>query len=227
MGAVVRSVRHAVISSTFLCALLMSSSSFAFGQSSSQDQALDARTFAPVALRGYGTVSGSFHREADGSVLTITCQDESKAKLLQAKYISDLTLQPGVTTVAVPTGNIYVIDSQGAVAAFSAGNKVTILTGASDRSLRILIDKVKPAGSSTTVMEVPMYLDRWDKFGFRHYYAVFRRPQGMTDANYNYISEFDWAKQEDRAGFLLADPPMTTDSAEGMMNYGWWGLGRV
>lgn len=215
-------IKNNVICVTALGLLLMTAAPCLQGQSSGQSRATDGKTFAPVNLRGYGTVSGSFHTETDGSVLTITCQDEDKAKLVQAKYLSDLGLQPGVSQVMTPVATIYVIDGQGAVAAFRSGAKVMILTGRSDQSLRALIGRLKPAGSSTTLTEVPMYLDRWDKFGFRHYYAVWRRPQGMTDETYNYTSEFDWAKQEDRAGFLLADPPMTTDSAEGMMNYGWW-----
>lgn len=207
-----------IVSTTALALLLASVPSSLQGQSSSDVP----KTFAPVTLRGYGTVSGIFHEEPGGSVLAITCEDETKAKLLQAKYLSDLNSQPGVRVVPSATSTLYVIEGQGAVAAYSSGNKVMILTGTSDQSLRTLIAEFKPSGVSTPQAEVPMYLDRWDKFGFRHYYSLWKHPQGMTDANYNFTAEFDYAEQEDRTGFLMADSPLPTDSAEGMMNYGWW-----
>jgi hypothetical protein len=152
----------------------------------------------------------------------VICEDANKAKLLHAKYLSDLVLQPGVTTLASPASTIYSIEGQGAVAAYSSGNKVTIVTEISELALRHLIEKLKLQGVSTPQMDVPMYLDRWDKFSFRHYYSVWRTPQGMTNETYDYTAEFDYAKQEDRAGFVIADSAMQIDSAEGMMNDGWW-----
>ena len=192
------------------------------GQATGDAGANATKIFAPATLRGYGTVSGSFRREGSGSALEVTCEDANHAKILQAKYLSDLSAQPGVRTVVSPTATLYIVDGQGAVAAYSSGSKVMILTAATEQGLRSLIDKLKPAGTSTAQVEVPMYLDRWDKFGFRHYYSLWKHPKGMTDGNYDFTSEFDYAKQEDRAGFLLVDAPMTTDSSEGIMNYGWW-----
>src|SRR5476651_1849697 len=53
-----------------------------------------ARDYPPVKLRAYGTISGTFIPDTiDGkpvSTLRIVCEDESKAKLVQAKYLSDL-----------------------------------------------------------------------------------------------------------------------------------------
>jgi hypothetical protein len=176
--------------------------------------------FAPVALRGYGTVSGVERVVGDGSVLEITCQDGAKARLVQAKYLSDLVLLPGVTKGA-GTPVIYSVEGQGAVAAYLAGNKVTIVAAGSEAGLRGLIETVKPVGVTTAQMDVPMYLDRWDKFNFRHYYRPLTRQPGTTDATYDYTAEFDWAAKEDRAGFLLNDSPLATDSAQGMLNEGW------
>jgi hypothetical protein len=140
--------------------------------------AASSRTFAPADLRGYGAVSGSFRLEAGGSVLEITCEDESKAKLLQAKYLSDLAELPGVNIEAGRNPTAYAVEGQGSVAAFRAASKVTILAAAGDEELKALIQQVKPAGDARAEVEPPMYLDRWDKFGFRHYYRVWHPPPG-------------------------------------------------
>ena len=139
--------------------------------------AASSRTFGPVDLRGYGAVSGSFRVETGGSVLEITCEDESKAKLLQAKYLSDLAALPGVNIEAGRNPTVYAVDAQGSVAAFRAANKVTILAAAGDEELKALIQQVKPAGGASAAVEAPMYLDRWDKFGFRHYYRLWTPPR--------------------------------------------------
>ena len=55
-----------------------------------------SETFAPIDLRGYGTVSGALWKLDNESVLEIDCQDPDKAKLVQAKYLSDLQVLPGV-----------------------------------------------------------------------------------------------------------------------------------
>ena len=50
-----------------------------------------AETFAKTELRGFGTVSGTFSRVGGtGSVLRIVCENVAKAKLVHAKYLSDL-----------------------------------------------------------------------------------------------------------------------------------------
>ena len=43
----------------------------------------------------------------------------------------------------------------------------------------------------------------------------------MTGAAYDFTADFDYAKQEDRAGILLGVALLATDSAAGMLNYGW------
>jgi hypothetical protein len=201
--------------------LLASTAILSLGQTSGKVESANAKIFPATTLRGYGRVSGSFHEAPGGSVLAITCEDEAKAKLLQAKYLSDLVDLPGVTREP-GTPAIYAIADQGFVAAYVGGPHVTILTGTSKEALHTLIQKVDPTGVTVPQVEVPMYLDRWDKFSFRHYYRIWTHPPGTTEANYNYTGEFDWAKSQDRSGFLMADAPLQLDNAEGMMNYGYW-----
>ena len=70
--------------------------------------------YPPVKLRGYGLVAGIFAAtEIDGQsagALRIVCQNQAKAKLVQAKYLSDLQLLPGVEkrngTSAVGIGDV-------------------------------------------------------------------------------------------------------------------------
>ncbi len=186
-----------------------------------REAAATEQKFAPADLRGYGKVSGTYRLEAGGSVLEITCEDEGKAELLQAKYFSDLAELPGVTIEAGRNPTVYAVDGQGAVVAFRAANKVTILAAGGDEELKALIQEVKPAGVTTALREAPMYLDRWDKFGFRHYYRMWQYPAGASGATYDLTADFDYAKQEDRAGILLGVSPLATDSAAGMLNYGW------
>ena len=91
-----------------------------------------------VKLRGYGAVAGEFSATrlpgGGGSLLQIHCEDVAKARLLHAKYLSDLGLLPGVRagTLAGPGGPVAyrAIDRQGAIAAVRAGGDVCILTAA-------------------------------------------------------------------------------------------------
>ena len=151
-----------------------------------------------------------------GSVLSITLEDEGKAKLLQAKYLSRphrIAGREDRRRTAILTA--YAVDGQGSIVAFRAANKVTILAARGDEELKALIRRVKPAGGATAEVEAPMYLDRWDKFAFRHDYRVWQHPAGKTDVTYDFTADFDYAKQEDRAGVLLSVAPLATDSAEG------------
>ncbi|MDD5199075.1 MAG: hypothetical protein PHC88_04670 [Terrimicrobiaceae bacterium] len=186
---------------------------------------MPTETFAPITLRGYGTVSGLFWEEAAGSVLQVFSEDEARAKLLHAKYLSDLQVLPGVTPKpgTVPSSTVFAVRGQGVIAAYCDASEVTILAAKSDGELQALIQQVKPAGATTAQVEVPMWLDRWDRFCFRHYYWPWQMPKGETEATYDFVHEFDWAREHDRAGILLHTSPLATDSAEGMMNYGWGG----
>ena len=165
--------------------------------------------FPPVKLRGYGTVAGTFtameiHGQSAG-VLRIECQDQEKARLLLSKYLSDVQLLPGVKTSQrnlepwrggasrsrrTPLA-VYVVEKQGFVVAARSGATVWILASPSVTGLDKLVEQYLATGtpvSSTAEVHVPMYLDRWDKYGFRFYYAPFLTPQ---DANHHEVSRYD------------------------------------
>ena len=178
---------------------------------------------APVDLRGYGEVSGKVSRTKNVSTLEITCESEAKARLLQAKYLSDLVELPGVTPKTGADGaTIQVVANQGAIAAFCAGSKVTILASPDEAQLQALLLKAAPTGSSTAQVEVPMYLDRWDKFGFRFYYWPFHLPPGVAAKDYDFTHDFDYAEQQHRTGYVFWDNSNQMDLGEGMQLRSVW-----
>jgi hypothetical protein len=84
--------------------------------------------FPSVQLRGYGWVSGSLLASPDAkpvSLLAIHCESDTKAGILQAKYLSDFGLLPGVTSVTIQTKRGTItgrqVDGQGDVAALRSG----------------------------------------------------------------------------------------------------------
>lgn len=181
-----------------------------------------------VSLRGYGKLSGVFTpltSPEGASVLQINCDSIAKAQLVQAKYLSDLGSLAGVK---VEADGVRLIDGQGALAAMRTGATVRVVVAPDERTLRGLMASVKGAFPVKGVapvlearVEVPMWLDRFDKFSFRHYYRPWEQPQG-SDQKYDFLGEFDYAKQQQRAGFVFWDEMLANDTAEGLMNYGWW-----
>ncbi len=208
---------YRAIGACFLQAGLLVTASGAFGKAPST---APSERYAPVELRGYGTVAGAVWNQASGSVLEIDCQDADKAKLLQAKYLSDLQVLPGVKENVENNLTSYSIDGQGSIAAFQDGAKVVIFSATTSENLDSLSRQNQPLGESTAQVDVPMWLDRWDKFNFRHYYWPWQLPKGQTDATYDFTHEFDYAQQMNRAGILLGGGPLATDSADGMWNSG-------
>lgn len=188
-----------------------------------QNQALP-----PIPLRGYGVVSGKVVTAKNGgTVLRVETASVQEAKLLQAKYLSDFGVLPGVQTGTLPVGAAHVTvqeaQGQGVVAALRTGNSIYLVAAKDHDQLTSLL-KTLPAealSASVAAVDVPMYLDRWDKFSFRHYYRPWDRPKGTTAATYDYTSDFDFAQQQDRAGVLLALGPLATDSADDMLNTAW------
>ena len=191
-----------------------------------------ARVFPEIALRGYGKVSGRFleTQAKDASLLELVCEDEAKAKLTQAKYLSDLALLPGVHPIVLETSrgklNAWAAEGQGMVAAVQIAKKVYIAAGKDESALiRVLKESTANVAkrSSKAVTEVPMWLDRWDKFGFRFYYSPWTTPPGTkTGSDYDITKEFEFAEKNDRSGLLLWANRNEIDTAEGLSNEGFW-----
>lgn len=106
-----------------------------------------------VRLRGYGAVSATFHRvhELGGpaSILHIQCDTEREALLVQAKYLSDIGLLPGVepSMLPAPHGNItaHRIAAGGLLVACAVGKEVYILLATHANDLVALCARHLPA----------------------------------------------------------------------------------
>ena len=162
---------------------------------------LGSTIFPRVDLRGYGVVSGQAQEVAApggrASLLQIHCADEAAAKLLCAKYLSDVMVLPRVkaVTVATPGGVVAAraAAGQGFLAAGRVGKEVSIVAATSGTDLAWVIGQT--AGLDQAVWEsettVPRWLDRWDKYSFKHYYWPWQMPKGQTEATYDFVHEFD------------------------------------
>ena len=188
-----------------------------------------------VRLRGYGAVSATFRPSADASssVLEIRCESEDKAKILQAKYLSDLGLLPGVARKSMTTrrGKLWVeeADGQGSVAAVRDGARVLILVAPTGPGLAALFEQQFPADaaapSSEAEAQVPMYLDRWDRHGFRFYYAPWMRPRlpnGRDDDRYDPAGDFTFSRDSGHTGLVFWTTPNPVGSAEGITDAPDW-----
>ncbi|MDR3401447.1 MAG: beta-galactosidase [Chthoniobacter sp.] len=185
---------------------------------------------APTQLRGYGTLKGRYWRLAvssAASLLEIQCDDADKARITQAKYFSDLACLPGVTKFVLPSGvAAREISGQGAVVALRDGTRLFILSVGNRDELAPLLSRVFPSGAENLVsnaeVDVPMFLDRWDRFGFRFYYRPWELPPGGDRKKYDFANEFAWAAQQQRSGLVFWDEQNQVETAEGMMNEAWW-----
>jgi hypothetical protein len=186
------------------------------------------QSFPPIKLRAYGTLSGE-DKTIDGtsSVLTIRAENEAKAKLVLAKYLSDLSLLPGVSplplTVNGGSVSAHAVDKQGAIAAIRSGLEVTIFTAADGPGLQTLINgSGQKIDASEPEIQVPMYVDRWDKYGFRFYYGPFTKPRdaqgGDMQGNYNPEQDFVFADKSDKSGLVVWNSPFNAATADGIFD---------
>ena len=169
-----------------------------------QSESAVTHDFPAAELRGFGTVSGSQVASTidgqAGSVLTITCENEDKAKLVLAKFLSDEQTLPGVTKQSVKVGQwgismlrfggtpvtAWQVEDQGWLTAVRVGSKVYIAAALNSDGLVKQIDGALNGVTDKPIAEaevqVPMWLDRWDQHGFRFYYSPWgdtagRRPR--------------------------------------------------
>ncbi len=188
-------------------------------------QFLDAES-----LRGYGEVSGVAYESNDGCVLEITCEDEAHARLTQSKYLSDLDVLPGVAVEEVSVDGIQAAlrhaEGQGWIAALQSENRVVIISASELNSLKALIADIAAGSpglwSGVSRATVPMWLDRWDRYGFRFYYRPWELPKGESLTTYDFAEEFSFAEQSDHAGIIHWANFNDIDTAAGLTNEVWW-----
>jgi hypothetical protein len=198
-------------------------------------------TFAAKKLRAYGTVSGVSWRAADGgALLQINCESEAKARLTQAKYLSDLdTLppgtKPGTLTVGGQTVSLRDAGAQGVLAALRRGDTLVVAAATSAAALGNLLGKTLTVGdgwSSAAAVKVPMWLDRFDKYGWHFYYGPGRlKPlpdqlrfglDGRPDPAYDPAEDFAFAAASNHAGLTIWTGAQYGHSAEWLTNEVGW-----
>ncbi len=207
------------------------------GVAIAQPAAGQAREFPAVNLRGYGTLSGELWTAPGGasSSLRIVCENAERAKVLHTKYLSDLGLLPGVKSISADSGQRKLtgrsVDGQGGIVAVRCGRDVLIVASADAARLPALCDERIGAARKVDACEpevaVPMFLDRWDRYGFRFYYSPWACPRdaaGKEIKDYNPLPEFDFAKERG-LGFVFWQTPVALDAAEGIMNTSFWDWG--
>ena len=193
-----------------------------------------------MPLRGYGTLSGDFVLYGNGSggqssLLLIQCDNDEKAKIVHAKYLSDLHALLPVKDESIKIGSVTVpavnIPAQGVIAAFRKGKQVCVAAGTDAVNLKLVLDTQSGAFEGAEFAPtgtVPMYLDSWDKYGFRFYYRPGEVPppkpgeKKIEWKNYNVLGEFDFAKKNNSCGFVFWQNEEQCDFAEGMRNNKEW-----
>jgi len=200
--------------------------------------------FPPVKLRGYGTLGGTLTPAgidgAGGATLKIACDDADKARLVQAKFLSDLQALPGVKQVALAipgqAGPVqaYEAEGQGVLAAARDGATVDLFSAPSAEGLIKLAEAAGGANALVFAPEakVPMSLDRFDKYGFQSYYHPYQNAQAATPSNKtvpDQIKDMEFAQKENHIGLVLAHVPDPAETSEGIFtgNAAGWVLGEA
>jgi hypothetical protein len=113
------------------------------------------------------------------------------------------------------------VNGQGAIAALRTGLNVSIFSAPDMGSLRDLIESTIPAtlkiDASDAEMPVPMYLDRWDKYGFRFYYCPLWKPEGV--ASYDPAQDFQFAHDSQHSGIVQWVAPVNEPLADGLLDF--------
>jgi len=189
----------------------------------------------PCELRGYGSLGGSctLYTAAGGkaSWLVITCEDAQRAAVVQAKYLSDLRVLGGVSDAELAVGDRAIpvtrVEGQGWIAAARDGKLAHLVAADRGEDLAALLQagKLTDAAQFTPNATVPMYLDSWDKYGFRFYYRPWETPPGKKWEDYSVMDEFDFARRLGDLGFIFWAEPNLADFADGLTNDIWWDWG--
>ena len=203
-----------------------------FTPMASAQQKVHSRSYDAIELRGYGNVSAQSYVSvgpAGASHTVIQCESDAKAKLTQAKYLSDLSALPGVRRIRIAIDQTTVhgssVEGQGCISALREGRQVHIVAAKTEDDLQTVVrqrlsQQLRSAVSQAEVA-VPMWLDRWDRYGFRFYHRSWETPPGSDSSKYDHVAEFDYAKKQ-QAGLVIWTEHLDLDTPEGMNNEAWW-----
>ena len=172
-------------------------------------------------LRGFGKVDARFTNEGYVSALTLRAENAEKAKLWQAKYLSDMTNTIGTVSLETLDGfhAVNLGDKRGYATAVRDGRTVTILTSPTSTSLIAAARKKGATAQNTQPSSpVPAYINGWDQHAFRFYYWAGQKPQGARE--YDALEEFDFMR--DKTGVIFWAKHHRADRAEGIDDSNQW-----
>ncbi|MCY2995975.1 MAG: beta-galactosidase [Planctomycetota bacterium] len=159
-------------------------------------------------LRGYGTLGGEFveyrlsNDQGVASLLRIACADAAKAGITLGKYRSDLRSLGGVTESSVKIEMheipVALVEGRGAILAVRQEKIVLIATAPSAEEIGSLLKAWKiTLGNDLDFVGavVPMYLDKFDKWGFGFWCSSPLKTPEKQEATYDVREKFAWARQ--------------------------------
>lgn len=187
---------------------------------------------APTTLHGYGTIS-AISRALDGgaSLTHITCESAPKAWLTQAKYLSDLERLPGLVKADFAHGGQSIpyhrTPTGGAIVCYARGRDVMLVAAVDEQTLArnwAALPTGAVAADFVPRVAVPMWLDRWDRYGLLCYIAPDAKPPNSDylDQTYDYADALTFVRDNGPLGLVIWTNPLTDDIAEGITNEQSW-----
>lgn len=160
----------------------------------------------------------------------IACENQDKASLLQAKFLSDIQINPvNGQLIKQQSMQCFQTASGTGVGAIRLSQWVVLFTLTDVKQLGNLAQAVARQAHCQSddlhwdsTVTVPMYMDRFDKHGFRFYYRPWEVPDASQAKTYNPISEFDFAKAKGDVGFVFWEELNQVTTGEGQFSDGWW-----
>jgi len=164
--------------------------------------ASSARTASnPTELRGYGPVRAEFlslRDAATGQNVTVSVFDADSAPhalTIVSKYLADLTLSPRVTVNSFPAAkrkyHLVTVANGAKYTGFVAGRSGYVLAAARTEELQRILGSLAVLSGPRVVTDVtkyPMYLDRFDRYGWGFYSFA----DAENDWHSNVLADEDW-----------------------------------
>ena len=160
------------------------------------------------SLRGYGSLGGQYIEYglptggAVSSVLIIQTADVEKAKIILAKYRSDLRALGGVTEKTVTLESkpvpLLTVENQGHFLALRQGVTVVIVASQRIKELTAVLTALNFAtqtGLDFFGATVPTYLDKFDRWGFGFWCQNPLLTPEKQEQTYDVREKFEWAKK--------------------------------
>ena len=188
------------------------------------------QTLPVVPLRGYKSLGGEFAEYQNpagtrSSSLVITCADDETARIVLAKYRSDLRCLGGIREAQIKLATLVApiaeVEGQGWILAVRQGSQVWILAAEQRADLEAHAALLLPlpgqvAPDFTGAAQVPMFLDKFDRYGWSFWYAPLTAPP-KQEATYDFRQDYDYARRMG-VGLQLQINPSHQDTGEAVID---------